>query len=52
MPRNAPPGMLSYVLEILSEIHDRAGFDSGLESVDRYLKDNARSRIPTCGSTA
>jgi hypothetical protein len=45
MPRKAPPGMLSYALELLTEIHDRAGFYSGLESVDRYLWETARSHL-------
>ena len=37
--------MSSYALEILSENHDRAGFTSGLESVDRYLRETARGHL-------
>lgn len=37
--------MSSYALEILSEKHDRAGFTSGLESVDRYLREIARGHL-------
>ena len=37
--------MSSYALEILAECHDRAGFASGLESVDRYLRETARSHL-------
>jgi len=34
--------MSSYVLELLDESHDRTGFFSGLDSVDRYLREIAR----------
>lgn len=34
--------MSSYAIEILAKGHDRAGFVSGLESVDRYLWETAR----------
>jgi GNAT superfamily N-acetyltransferase len=37
--------MSSYALEILAECHDRAGFASGLESVDRYLQETARGHL-------
>lgn len=37
--------MSSYALEILSECHDRAGFSSGLDSVDRYLRETARGHL-------
>ena len=37
--------MSSYALEILAECHDRAGFTSGLESVDRYLQETARGHL-------
>lgn len=37
--------MLSYVLELLDGSHDRAGFFSGLESVDRYLRETARGHM-------
>lgn len=37
--------MSSYDLEILAESHDRAGFESGLESVDRYLRETARGHL-------
>jgi predicted N-acetyltransferase YhbS len=35
--------MSSYALEILAACHDRIRFVSGLESVDRYLRETARS---------
>lgn len=34
--------MSRFAVEVLSRDHDRAKFDSGLESVDRYLKETAR----------
>jgi GNAT superfamily N-acetyltransferase len=34
--------MSKYVLEQLGKEHNRKGFESGLESVDRYLKETAR----------
>lgn len=34
--------MSSFALEILGPEHDRAGFSSGRDSVDRYLKEIAR----------
>jgi GNAT superfamily N-acetyltransferase len=34
--------MSSYAIEILAKGHDRSGFVSGLESVDRYLWETAR----------
>lgn len=37
--------MSSYALEILADSHDRAGFTSGLESVDRYLRETARGHL-------
>jgi ribosomal protein S18 acetylase RimI-like enzyme len=37
--------MSLYALEILSEKHDRAGFTSGSESVDRYLRETARGHL-------
>jgi GNAT superfamily N-acetyltransferase len=37
--------MSSYALEILAECHDRAGFTSGMESVDRYLRETARGHL-------
>lgn len=37
--------MSSYALEILADCHDRAGFTSGLESVDRYLRETARGHL-------
>jgi predicted N-acetyltransferase YhbS len=37
--------MLSYALEILNDCHARAEFASGLESVDRYLRETARSHL-------
>lgn len=37
--------MSSYALEILAECHDRGGFSSGLESVDRYLRETARGHL-------
>ena len=37
--------MSSYALEIVAECHDRAGFASGLESVDRYLREAARGHL-------
>lgn len=37
--------MSSYAIELLSEEHDRAGFASGLESVDRYLRETARGHL-------
>ncbi len=37
--------MSSFVLERLDSSHDRAGFESGLESVDRYLKETARGHM-------
>lgn len=45
MPQNLPPAMSSYALEILAVDHDRAGFISGLESVDRYLRETARGHL-------
>jgi GNAT superfamily N-acetyltransferase len=37
--------MSSYVLELLDGSHDRAGFLSGLDSVDRYLRETARGHL-------
>lgn len=37
--------MSSYVLELLDASHDRAGFLSGLDSVDRYLRETARGHM-------
>lgn len=37
--------MSSYALEILADCHDRANFTSGLESVDRYLRETARGHL-------
>ncbi len=37
--------MSSYAIELLSEVHDRPGFNSGLESVDRYLRETARGHL-------
>lgn len=37
--------MSSYVLELLDGSHDRAGFFSGLDSVDRYLRETARGHL-------
>jgi ribosomal protein S18 acetylase RimI-like enzyme len=37
--------MSSYAIELLSEDHDRAAFNSGLESVDRYLRETARGHL-------
>ena len=34
--------MSKFVLEQLGKEHNRKGFKSGLESVDRYLKETAR----------
>ncbi len=35
--------MSRFVLELLDASHDRPGFDSGLESIDGYLRTTARS---------
>lgn len=45
MLQNSPPAMSSYVLELLDASHDRAGFFSGLDSVDRYLRETARGHL-------
>ena len=37
--------MSSYALEILAAGHDRVGFVSGLESVDRYFRQTARGHL-------
>lgn len=37
--------MSSYALEILADCHDRTGFTSGLDSVDRYLRETARGHL-------
>ena len=37
--------MSSYAIELLSAVHDRDGFNSGLESVDRYLRETARGHL-------
>lgn len=37
--------MSSYVLELLDGSHDREGFSSGLDSVDRYLRETARGHL-------
>ena len=37
--------MSSFALEILADCHDRAGFVSGLESVDRYFRETARGHL-------
>lgn len=37
--------MSSYALELLADCHDRAGFASGLESVDRYFRETARGHM-------
>jgi len=40
-PPSVPP-VSKYALELLDQSHDRTGFYSGLETVDRYLKETAR----------
>lgn len=45
VPDDFHPCMESYALEILADCHDRAGFTSGLESVDRYLRETARGHL-------
>lgn len=45
MQQNLPPAMSSYALELLDESHDRVGFFSGLDSVDRYLRETARGHM-------
>jgi len=37
--------MSSYAIELLSAAHNRAGFSSGLESVDRYFREIARGHL-------
>ena len=37
--------MSSYVLELLDASHERVGFFSGLDSVDRYLRETARGHM-------
>ena len=37
--------MSRYVLEPLAKEHDRKAFQSGLESIDRYLKETARGHM-------
>ncbi|MCU0748354.1 MAG: GNAT family N-acetyltransferase [Akkermansiaceae bacterium] len=37
--------MSSFALEILGDCHDRASFSSGLEPVDRYLRETARGHF-------
>jgi len=37
--------MSSYAIELLSAAHDRVGFASGLESVDRYFREVARGHL-------
>ena len=37
--------MSSYVLELLDRAHDRSGFVSGLDSVDRYFRETARGHL-------
>lgn len=37
--------MSSFAIELLSTAHDRAGFTSGLESVDRYFREVARGHL-------
>ena len=37
--------MSSFALEILADCHDRVGFTSGLDSVDRYLRETARGHL-------
>lgn len=37
--------MSSYALELLADGHDQAGFASGLETVDRYLRETARGHM-------
>ena len=37
--------MSSYVLELLDESHDLVGFVSGLDSVDRCLRETARGHM-------
>lgn len=37
--------MSSYAIEILSAAHDRVGFTSGLDSVDRYFREVARGHL-------
>ncbi len=37
--------MSTFAIELLSAAHDRAGFRSGLESVDRYFKETARGHL-------
>lgn len=45
MQRSAQPAMSLYALELLDTCHDRSGFCSGLESVDRYFKETARGHL-------
>jgi ribosomal protein S18 acetylase RimI-like enzyme len=45
MLQNSPPAMSSYVLELLDASHDRVGFSSGLDSVNRYLRETARGHL-------
>ncbi len=37
--------MSSYAIELLSAVHHRPGFSSGLESVDRYFREIARGHL-------
>ena len=37
--------MSKYALELLTRAHDRKGFHSGRESIDRYFKQTARSHL-------
>jgi GNAT superfamily N-acetyltransferase len=37
--------MSLYAIELLSAAHNRAGFSSGLESVDRYFREIARGHL-------
>jgi GNAT superfamily N-acetyltransferase len=37
--------MSSYAIELLCPAHDRTGFTSGLESVDRYFREIARGHL-------
>lgn len=37
--------MFAFDLELLSEVHDRAGFHCGRESLDRYLRETAKGHL-------
>lgn len=40
-----PRANLSYVVEILADHHDRSSFDCGVESLNRYLKQQATQDV-------